>query len=237
MTAEVSRYWAVIPAAGAGLRMGSAIPKQYLKIHGRTVLEHSLEAFCKHPDISGIMVVLADGDPYWDTIESARYPRVSCITGGAERCHSVYNGLKQLARQAAPNDWVLVHDAARPCLRGSDITLLIETLRDEPVGGILALPVRDTMKRSGPGNEIIGTVERSGLWHALTPQMFRLASLQSALEQAMSAEVMVTDEAQAMELTGATPKLVQGQPDNIKITHGNDLPLAEFFLTQQERNR
>lgn len=229
------KCWAVIPAAGAGMRMGSAVPKQYLKLHGKCVLEHTLKVFCSHPEIAGVVVALADGDPYWHTMRIATHARIRCATGGAERCHSVYNGLRQLAETAAPWDWVLVHDAARPCLRGADISLLIASVKDHPVGGILALPVRDTMKRSGPGDEILETVERSGLWHAQTPQMFRLSDLQAALEQAMARGFTVTDEAQAMELAGQMPRLVRGQPENIKITHNNDLPLAEMYLLQQDR--
>jgi 2-C-methyl-D-erythritol 4-phosphate cytidylyltransferase len=236
MAAAKVKFWAVIPAAGSGVRMGANVPKQYLQIKGRYILEHTLERFCRHPEIAGIMLALAEGDPYWEKMELARHEKIMCTTGGAERCHSVLNGLRALAQFAEPHDWILVHDAARPCLRREDISLLMDTLKDHPVGGILALPVRDTMKRSGVDNEIDETVERKELWHALTPQMFRLSELITALEKAMASQILVTDEAQAMELDNRKPRLVQGHPDNIKITHRNDLPLAELFLSQQEHN-
>ncbi|MCH8976667.1 MAG: 2-C-methyl-D-erythritol 4-phosphate cytidylyltransferase, partial [Proteobacteria bacterium] len=152
-----------------------------------------------------------------------------------ERCHSVLNGLQVLSEQANSSDWVLVHDAARPCLRKEDIDRLIEVLAGHEVGGLLGLPVRDTMKRADLSCTIQETVERKGLWHALTPQMFHLDVLINSLENALSQERVVTDEAQAVELSGLRPVLVEGHPDNIKITRNNDLALAELFLYQQER--
>lgn len=228
------RYWAVIPAAGIGTRMRMETPKQYLSLHGRTILEHTLARFCEHESVAGISVALAPEDPYWDRLAIAGHDKILTATGGVERYHSVQNGLTALADRATGDDWVMVHDAARPCLRHEDIDCLIESLAQHPVGGILALPVRDTMKRAGADNEIRETVDREGLWHALTPQMFRLDLLRDCLAAALAANQPVTDEAQAVELAGYRPLLVPGHPDNIKITHPIDLPLAELFLSQQE---
>jgi len=228
--AKAVRYWAVIPAAGVGTRMQADLPKQYLSVNGKRILEYSLECFCAHPKIESVVVAIADQDHHWPQLAITSHPRIKQTTGGAERCHSVLNCLRVLSTLADPDDWVLVHDAVRPCISKEDIDCLIETLDKHPVGGLLALPVRDTMKRSGTGNVVIETVNRDGLWHALTPQMFRLAALIAALEQALDQGRFVTDEAQAIELTGASPVLVQGRPENIKITHNNDLALAELYL-------
>lgn len=228
------RYWAVIPAAGTGTRMEMTTPKQYLSLQGRPIMEHVLLRFCRHPAIAGIVVALAPDDHYWETLSVAAHEKIRTTTGGVERCHSVLNGLRALPEVADANDWVMVHDAARPCLRKEDMDKLIDTLSGHPVGGILAIPVRDTMKRAGKDNEIEATVDRSDLWHALTPQMFRLGLLEETLAGAVTAERVVTDEAQALETGGYRPLLVPGHPDNIKVTHRSDLPLAELFLSQQE---
>ncbi len=232
--ATLRRHWAVIPAAGIGTRMQLETPKQYLTLSGRTILEHTLRPFIDHADINGIVVALAPEDPYWEKLAMAGHEKIRTTVGGEERCHSVRNGLRALEETAGADDWILVHDAARPCLRRQDIDRLMETLADHDVGGILALPVRDTMKRAGPDSEILETVDREGLWHALTPQMFRLQLLGRCLDRVLAADGTVTDEAQAVELCGYRPLLVPGHPDNIKITHRIDLPLAELFLSQQE---
>jgi len=224
----------VIPAAGLGQRMGTEVPKQYLPLRGRVVLEHTVERFASHPRIAGVVVAIAPQDASWDHLPCARAAKVRRAEGGAERCHSVLNALKRLAETAAPGDWVLVHDAARPCLRKKDIDRMLDTLASHPVGGILAVPVRDTMKRGGAGNEITATVDRKNLWHALTPQMFHLGMLTQAIEQALAKGVIVTDEAQAIELAGHQPVLVEGHADNIKITHPKDLKLADIYLRLQE---
>ena len=229
-----SNYWVVIPAAGIGTRMESECPKQYLKIQNKCILEHTVERFCSHPMIKGIVVALAKSDPYWSGLTVSQHEKVKICDGGEERCHSVLNSLHFLNSFADDSDWVLVHDAARPCLRKDDIDKLLNELEQHPVGGILALPVRDTMKRSGQNNEIDTTVEREGLWHALTPQMFRLQQLEEAISKVLERGLMVTDEAQAVEAMGLKPKLVQGHPDNIKVTLPSDLALAELFLSQQE---
>lgn len=229
-------YWAVIPAAGIGTRMQAEIPKQYLSIHHKTIFEHTLERFCSHPKIKGIIVAISGNDTIWKTLDINSHPKIVTIQGGAERCHSVLNGLHALSGRANSHDWVLVHDVARPCLRDADIDKLINTLEDHTVGGLLGLPVRDTMKRADTTGTVQETVDREDLWQALTPQMFHLGSLINALENAVSNKLIVTDEAQAMELYGFQPVLVEGHADNIKITHSNDLALAKLFLSQQEQN-
>lgn len=227
-----TRYWAVIPAAGTGTRMQSEVPKQYLAINGKKIIEYSLETFCRHPEIAGIKIALSAQDRFWPALPVSKNPKISTAPGGKERCHSVLNCLQALSASAKPEDWVLVHDAARPCINVEDINHLITELKDHAVGGLLALPVRDTMKRADADQSVCETVSRDGLWHALTPQMFRLGALQQALETAINRGHLVTDESQAMELAGAKPMLVRGRPENIKITHISDLELAELYLSQ-----
>lgn len=229
------RFWAVIPAAGVGRRMGTAIPKQYLELGGRRVIDYSLELFVEHPRIQGIAVALSPEDSHWQETAYADHPKVLRAPGGAERCHSVLNALDLLAERAEGEDWVLVHDAARPCLRRADLDRLIEHLADDPVGGLLGVPVRDTMKRADPSGRITDTVDRSALWHAYTPQMFRLGTLRRALTEALAGGVLVTDDAQAIERLGLAPRLVEGHADNLKVTRAEDLPLARFYLEQQGR--
>lgn len=232
----VQRFWAVIPAAGQGSRMGAASPKQYLSLGGKTVLEHSLSRLTGHPRIAATVLVIAADDGHWPRLAGG-FARQSLFIahGGAERCHSVLNGLLALAAHAAPRDWVLVHDAARPCVRHEDIDVLLSRLQDHPVGGLLGIPVTDTMKRADRQGDIIETVLREGLWRALTPQMFRYEMLLQALRTALDRGVVVTDEAAAVEMAGFTPRMVEGHADNIKITRPQDLALAELFLRQQER--
>lgn len=229
------RYWVVIPAAGMGSRMQSDRPKQYLPLQGKTVLEHTFDCFLHNPKITAIYVAIADHDPYWPTLALQHSIKVNVVPGGQERCHSVYNALLHLMPDADEQDWVLVHDAARPCLREDDIQYLMETLSDDPVGGILAMPVKDTMKRADVDGCIEGTVDRDQLWHALTPQMFRVGELFRALKQALEQNIVMTDEASAIEMAGKRPRLVEGHADNIKLTRPEDLALAEFFLQQQGR--
>ncbi|KHD11790.1 2-C-methyl-D-erythritol 4-phosphate cytidylyltransferase [Candidatus Thiomargarita nelsonii] len=221
----IPNYWALVPAAGIGSRMGSQRPKQYLHLHNKPILQHTLERL-NLPAIAGIVVCVAEHDPYWETL-TLPMP-VMRVNGGAERCHSVLNGLQALQQQAQPDDWVLVHDAARPCVRQADIEKLMTELAHHPVGGLLAVPVRDTMKRADANS--VETVNREGLWHALTPQMFRLEALSNALQNLLSRGEHVTDDAQAMEKMGQCPVLIEGHADNIKITHPQDLSLAELYL-------
>ncbi len=228
------RHWVVIPAAGVGARMQADIPKQYLPLCGRTVIEQTLGCFTHHPAISGIVVALSEGDPYWGRLQFDAAMPIDTARGGKERCHSVLGALQHLAAYADPTDWVLVHDAARPCLSRADIDRLQSELADDAVGGILAVPVRDTMKRADAQQRIAHTEERTGLWHALTPQMFRLGQLTQALEQALADGFVVTDEASAIEHVGLRPRLVEGRGDNIKVTRPEDLALAEFFLSSRD---
>lgn len=214
--------------------MGAAVPKQYLPLAGKTVLEHALQRLCGHGRIDGVVVALAEDDARWDGLRISCPRTLTRVDGGTERCHSVLNALERLFAQADGGDWVLVHDAARPCLRAGDLDRLIEELYHDETGGLLGLPVRDTMKRADAHGLVYETVDRKGLWHALTPQMFRLNALAGALRDAVAAGVMVTDEAAAMERAGWRPRLVPGHGDNIKITHPGDLALAEFYLAQQE---
>lgn len=225
--------WAVIPAAGGGTRMGADRPKQYLPLAGKTVLRHVLERFARHPRIAGIVVALAANDPYWEDQSRPRGAALHTVTGGAERCESVLNALRYLRGIAEPGDWVLVHDAARPCLRPGDLDRLISTLAEHPVGGLLGTPVPDTLKRVDENGTVSGTFDRTGIWRALTPQMFRLGMLLEALEAAIGAGVLVTDEAAAIERAGHAPRMVEGSPDNLKITTAGDLPMAELILGRQ----
>ena len=228
--------WAVVPAAGGGARMRADRPKQYLRLLGHSILERSLERLGSHPRVRGVLVGISTDDVYWPTL-SGPFPRLlGTYPGGAERAETVLNGLTALADYAAADDWVLVHDAARPCLRHADIDTLLVAIAGHPDGGLLALPVNDTVKRADHNGCSVETVPRASLWRALTPQAFRYAALKSALEQALAAGVEITDEASAMELAGARPRLVRGHADNIKITVPEDLALAEIYLRAQERS-
>ncbi len=229
---KAQQYWAVVPAAGVGSRMAAQIPKQYLEIDDKTVLEHTLNALLVHPAIDGVVVAVSKGDPYWPKINITTTKPIIQIEGGKERCHSVYNGLKALSGRITQDDWVLVHDAARPCLRYTDIDKLINELSMHPVGGLLAVPVRDTLKKAQRNNLVDQTIDRTGLWQAQTPQMFRYGLLKTALFQALETDAIVTDEASAIELCGHQPKLIEGHTDNIKITLPEDLELAAHYLSK-----
>lgn len=229
------KVWAVIPAAGVGRRMGADIPKQYLRLNGGTVIEHSVRAFREHPAISGVVVVLGAGDPYWGDTPWAEDPEIVTAEGGKERSHSVLNGLVALEGRAHEDDWVMVHDAARPCVPAQDIDRLIGAVGDYPGGGILAIPVHDTLKRGGEDQRIGGTVDREELWRAFTPQMFPLGRLRNALVDADIRGRTVTDDASAMEAMGERPMLVEGSAENIKITRPEDLHLAGFYLARRGR--
>lgn len=227
--------WAVVPAAGTGQRMGVAIPKQYLTLGGKPVIRHTLEALLASPAVCGIVVALAERDAVWDKLAPSLDRPLLRTCGGAERSDSVLNALRELADRTRSDDWVLVHDAARPCLRREDLTTLMRELGADPVGGLLALPVHDTMKQAAADQRVLRTLPRESLWRALTPQMFRIGSLVQALERAAAEGASVTDEASAMEYAGHAPRLVEGHADNIKITHPEDLALAEYYLRQQGR--
>ncbi|MBK1646269.1 2-C-methyl-D-erythritol 4-phosphate cytidylyltransferase [Thiocapsa imhoffii] len=231
------RFWVVLPAAGVGRRMGSRVPKQYLDLAGRAVIDHTLDLFVADARIAGIALALDPSDRYWEATEYALHPKVRRVDGGAERCLSVLNALEWLLGTASSHDWVLVHDAARPCLRVTDLNRLIDVLREDAVGGLLGIPVRDTMKRARADapDQVGETVDRAALWHAFTPQMFRLGHLHAALRAALARAELVTDDASAIEQAGHAPRLIEGHADNIKITRAEDLPLARFYLQQQGR--
>lgn len=224
-----SKFWVIVPAAGSARRMGTSVPKQYLPLVGRTVIEWSLAPLLAHERTAGIVVVLAAQDQRWSQTALARHAKIVTTTGGAERMDSVLAGLRILQAQAAPDDWVMVHDAARPCLPAADVESLWNELRDDAVGGLLAAPVVDTLKRADDCKRVAQTVAREKLWRALTPQMFRRDILQRALEAAQG-HAVVTDEAQAVEALGLQPRLVAGDADNIKITLPEDLLRAERIL-------
>jgi len=230
MTNNASRYWAVVPAAGVGTRMQADRPKQYLSLAGRTVIEHSLDRLLNHSAIAGGVLALSVGDPYWPDLGYRHAKPLWIAAGGSERSASVLSALQLLSTRADDGDWVLVHDAARPCLRATDMDRLIERCTAHPVGGLLAVPVRDTLKRADTCGQVVTTVDRGNLWHAQTPQMFRLGDLRHALRDALAAGITITDEAYALEWAGRAPLLVEGHADNLKITRPEDLALAAFHL-------
>ncbi|MCS6785759.1 MAG: 2-C-methyl-D-erythritol 4-phosphate cytidylyltransferase [Thiobacillaceae bacterium] len=224
----MTRYHALVPAAGAGTRMGAARPKQYLELAGRPLLWYALHTLCRHPRIARVYVVLAPDDAWWGRYDWDGGDKLMVLScGGATRADSVRAGLAAMAGEVAGQDWVLVHDAARPCLTAALIDRLIEALREDPVGGLLAVPLADTVKRAGADARIAATVDRSGLWAAQTPQMFRYGLLTAALAQAGGA---VTDEASAVEALGHAPRLVEGARSNLKVTFPEDLELAGCLL-------
>jgi 2-C-methyl-D-erythritol 4-phosphate cytidylyltransferase len=226
-------FWAIMPAAGVGKRMGSSLPKQYLQLGGRAVIDHTIERLLLHPKIDGLYLAISPEDSRWERTEFAGHPDLVTLPGGVERCYSVLNALERLRERAADNDWVLVHDAARPCVRREDIDHLVAMLAGHEIGGLLGAPVRDTMKRTDAADRIVETVDRQHLWHAFTPQMFRLGVLLGAMRGALEAGYLVTDEASAIEWAGHRPIMVEGHADNLKITRPEDLPLAAYFLERQ----
>lgn len=227
----MSRFLALLPAAGVGARMGAEHPKQYLNIHGRPMIWHALSAFEQHPAIDGTHVVISAGDGWWDGYDWSAFAKLRVWRrGGASRAESVLNGLAAISGEVAADDWILVHDAARPCLTRALLDKLLGELADDPVGGILAAPVADTLKREGDRGRIGETVSRDGLWGAQTPQMFRHGALRAALERAGN---QVTDEASALEFMGLAPKLVESDLSNLKVTFPRDLEMARLLLAQR----
>lgn len=225
--------WAVVPAAGIGRRFGGDTPKQYCNVAGRPLVEHSLNALLAHPEVAGVVIALSPDDPYWAGWREMHGKPIYTCLGGSERADSVLAALQALPETVSEDQWVLVHDAARPCLRAVDLTRLIALGQADPVGAILATPVRDTLKRADDQGRSRGTEPRDMLWRALTPQMFRRGGLTRAMQAAMRAGVVVTDEAMAMERLGLKPLLVEGSEDNIKVTTQADLALAEFILKKK----
>lgn len=236
-----SRYFLIIPAAGSGKRMGLESPKQFLPVQGKSILHHTLQRFSAVPGLDSMVLALnlqdtASAD-FLTALPEALRQRLRIVEGGAERMHSVQRALDALRGQAADDDWVLVHDAVRPCVRTADVLKLMETLASEPAGGLLALPVRDTLKLAGDDAQVLGTLDRNNVWQAATPQMFRYAVLVQALAGAQAAGVQVTDEAAAVERLGLPVKLVPGHADNIKLTWPEDMALIEALLAASSEGR
>jgi 2-C-methyl-D-erythritol 4-phosphate cytidylyltransferase len=230
------QYWFVVPAAGIGARMNADRPKQYLLLANKTILEHTLSRILTLPDLAGIVVPLSKDDNHWTSLTILQHPLVHTIHGGESRADSVLNGLNYLADKVHEQDWILVHDAARPCVTRLSIQKLCDELAESETGGILAVPVSDTLKQIGDHNQIQLTVDRKHLWQAQTPQMFRYGLLRDCLIQAIAKGKNITDESSAIELCGYKSKVVEGRSDNIKVTRADDLLLAEFILSQQEKN-
>ncbi|MBM7059827.1 2-C-methyl-D-erythritol 4-phosphate cytidylyltransferase [Pseudomonas sp. UL073] len=223
-TLSLPEFWAVIPAAGVGSRMRADRPKQYLELSGRTILEHTLDCFLDHPRLKRLVVSLAVDDPFWPTLACAGDIRIERVDGGRERADSVLNALLRLEELGAQShDWVLVHDAARPNLSSFDLDRLLSELANDPVGGLLAVPAKDTLKRARADGRVAETVDRSVIWQAYTPQMFRFGALYRALADALVADVAITDEASALEWAGQAPRLIEGRADNLKVTRPEDL--------------
>lgn len=225
-----STFWVIIPAAGVGARMAADRPKQYLKIADQTILEHTINCFLSHPVFETVFLGLAQDDQHWEGLPLSKDRRIKTYIGGDERVDSVLNGLAAMSDRAQPNDWVWVHDAARPCLSHADIDALIRALENCDDGALLGVPIHDTVKRVDLDNKVEITVDREGLWRAMTPQVFRFTELKQALTQSLADKVGVTDEASAIEHMGNKPVLVQGSPHNIKVTRPSDLKVAARTL-------
>ncbi|MGD9842665.1 MAG: 2-C-methyl-D-erythritol 4-phosphate cytidylyltransferase [Steroidobacteraceae bacterium] len=221
-------YWAVIPAAGSGARFGSVTPKQYLPLAGKTVIEWALSPFLADDRCRAVVVAIAADDAHWSRL-AVTHPKLRVTQGGSDRAQSVLSGLLEL-QEVTTNSWVLVHDAARPCLHANDLQHLLNAATPELVGALLATPLADTLKQADAEQRIVKTLPRTRLWRAQTPQMFRLGMLRDALQSAISNGVSVTDEASAMEAMGYSVRLVAGRTDNLKITLPEDLLLAGSIL-------
>jgi 2-C-methyl-D-erythritol 4-phosphate cytidylyltransferase len=229
------RYHLIVPAAGSGRRFAADVPTQYADLGGAPVIERTLAPFLADEDCAGIVVAIAADDPQWSRIGDGLRPRVSTVTGGEQRAHSVLNALRSLSSRLRVDDWVFVHDAARPCFSAGDLAALKRELASHAVGGLLAIPMADTLKRgNGEPVSVDATVDRSGLWRAATPQVFRFGVLLPALESALASQRLPTDEAQAVEWAGHRPRLVAGRADNIKVTTPDDLLLASAILSIRE---
>lgn len=228
------KVFAIVPAAGQGTRIGDAAPKQYIPVAGKPLMFHSIESLAAVPRIGCVCVVLSPLDRHWGEHDWSAFPdKIEPIfAGGATRAESVRNALAHLGERVAANDWVLVHDAARPCIVRELVEQFLDEIGDDPVGGLLAMPLTDTIKSADENQRVAATVRRAGLWRAQTPQMFRAGLLRRGLE----AKPDATDEAQAVEAVGHNaPRLVQGENSNIKVTFAEDLFLAEMILKRQGR--
>jgi len=226
--------WTIVPAAGVGRRMGGFIPKQYLRWQGLTILELTINRLFQCPGVEHILVVLHRDDYFGRSLLEAYEDRITVVAGGQERVGSVYNGLFAIESVAFQDDWVMVHDAVRPCVRSTDVSKLLNAVQHHPVGGLLGAPVADTLKRADQRFAVETTVSRERLWLAYTPQIFRFGLLYSAMQEARRVGRTITDESSAVELAGYAPVLVEGHPDNIKVTRPQDLSLASLFLNNQQ---
>ena len=224
------RIWAIVPAAGIGHRYGSAIPKQYLPLCGTPVLLHSIQRLLKIEEIEKILIPLSSEDTLWKNLGFS-HPKVKTIIGGRERSQSVINALEDLSNVAKDKDWVLIHDAVRPCVTEFDLKKIITAVRNEDVGGLLACQVVDTIKELDDSQRAVKTIDREKLWCALTPQIFKYDLLKKALQATVLSGQSVTDEASAIELLGLSPKIIPGDKTNIKITCAEDMALAELIIT------
>lgn len=225
---STAKYWVIIPAAGSGSRMQNTVPKQYLEVLGKTIIEHTIDVFHNSSQIHQVMVCLPEGDSVFQKLDIAKSSKLAAVEGGSCRAQSVFKGL--LALDASDDDWVLVHDAARPCFSAELLSKLITELADDKVGGIMAIPAKDTLKLADSDNRINTTVDRSTIWQAQTPQMFRFRLLKESLGSALKESVEVTDEASALESAGYQPRLVEGDTRNLKVTTPEDLVFVEFLL-------
>ncbi len=230
---EALSYWAVVPAAGVGKRMLADIPKQYLRVNDETILDITLSRLLSHEKIDGVVLAVSPGDEYWPESKYYNHANVITVEGGKERSDSVFNALNKLADLQSAEIRVLVHDAARPCIESTDISRLINEVGESPDGGLLGVPVKDTMKQTQSDNRVSSTLDRENLWHAYTPQMFPLQSLLTALNHVRDKRLAVTDDASAMEILGYKPLMVEGSSKNIKITQPDDLALANIYLQNQ----
>lgn len=221
----------IVPAAGVGSRMNAGLPKQYLTLAGKTILDRTLEALLSHQQIDELLVVINNNDNYWQHSTFFNDPRISIIDGGIERYDSVLNALHSLDGLVDDQEWIMVHDVVRPFIQRDDLTKLINGVSNHIDGLVLGLPVRDTMKRTDSCGKVIDTISRELLWHAFTPQIFRIGQLKSAIERCIFEQVNITDEACAMESCGFNPTMLHGSPTNIKITYPHDISLAELMLT------
>ncbi|GHE87322.1 2-C-methyl-D-erythritol 4-phosphate cytidylyltransferase [Thalassotalea profundi] len=235
---DTSHLVVIVPAAGIGKRMKMQQPKQYLMIKNQTILEHTVHRLLSHPNIVKVIIVISPDDDFFATTDLAKLDNVNTVVGGKERVDSVLAGLKSINKEEYP--WVLVHDAARPCVSHHDISALIEQCQIANTGGLLATPIRDTIKRStrlSDQNLVLETVDRDQLWHALTPQMYPTEKLLFAIETALTKNAIITDEASAIEHIGVESLLVEGSSDNLKITRPDDLQLAEYILSKQQQQK
>jgi len=233
-TQDDKQFVVIVPAAGVGKRMLASCPKQYLEINNLSILTHTTKRLLSHPKITKIIIVLSDDDEYFTQTELADNTNIIRVSGGKERVDSVLNGLQTIDDQRYP--WVLVHDAARPCITHDDIDNVIEQCIENDCGGLLAAQVVDTIKKNSQNhqNTVDITIERNDLWHAYTPQMYKTVELKQAIEQALEQGLEITDESSAIELAGLPSLLILGRRDNIKITRPEDITLATFYLDQQK---